>query len=208
MSRFSWLHFSDLLFGSHGSRLMRPEFREAFETDLRRLHEKTGPWDVVFLTGNLTQTGSPREFALLNSTLSSLWDYFRSLGSDPLLLTVPGESDFAAGETIADQVITNTILRLPSLPPRPRRAFTVRSSLTPSGLLNGGACIPLLPSCGVASFLATSPRRCGQEAGNRGHGSQLRLRSRDRQPGKPSTDRRRASRGRRRRGPPLMGPAA
>ena len=95
MSRFSWLHLSDLLVTTRGSLLMRPEFREAFESDLRRLHERSGPWDVVFLTGNLTQTGSPREFALLSSTLNSLWDYFRSLGSNPLLLSVPGESDFA-----------------------------------------------------------------------------------------------------------------
>jgi small GTP-binding protein len=83
--------------------LMRPEFREALESDLRRLHARTGPWDVVFLTGNVTQQGSPREFTLLNSTLNSLWDYFRSLGSNPLLLTVPGERDFWAHDTFSSQ---------------------------------------------------------------------------------------------------------
>lgn len=95
MSRFSWLHLSDLLFGSHGSRLMRPEFRDAFERDLRKLHDRSGPWDVVFLSGNLTQTGDRREFALLTTTLDSLWDYFRSLGSSPLMLAVPGEQDLS-----------------------------------------------------------------------------------------------------------------
>jgi hypothetical protein len=93
LARFSWLHLSDLLLGPRGSLLMRPEYREAFESDLRRLHEDSGPWDVVFLTGNLTQSGTGQEFILLNSTLNSLWDYFRSLGSDPMLLAVPGERD-------------------------------------------------------------------------------------------------------------------
>ncbi len=94
MARFSWLHLSDLQLGLSGSRLLRPEYREAFEKDLRKVHERTGPWDVVVLSGNLTQTGSPREFALLQSTLESFWEYFRGLGSKPLLLAVPGEQDF------------------------------------------------------------------------------------------------------------------
>jgi small GTP-binding protein len=94
LARFGWLHLSDLHLGLNGSRLLRPEFREAFERDLRRVHERTGPWDVVFLSGNLTHSGNLREFALLESTLGSLWDYFRSLGSHPTLIAVPGEQDF------------------------------------------------------------------------------------------------------------------
>ena len=94
MARFSWLHLSDLQLGLSGSRLLRPEYREAFEKDLRKVHEQTGPWDVVVLSGNLTQTGNTREFALLQSTLESFWEYFRGLGSNPRLLAVPGEQDF------------------------------------------------------------------------------------------------------------------
>jgi small GTP-binding protein len=94
LARFSWLHLSDLQLGLSGSRLLRPEYREAFEKDLRKVHERSGPWDVVVLSGNLTQTGSSREFDLLQSTLESFWEYFRGLGSNPLLLAVPGEQDF------------------------------------------------------------------------------------------------------------------
>ena len=93
MARFSWLHFSDLDLGPSGSRLLDPRFREALERDLRKVHERTGPWDVVFLSGNLTHEGSTREFDLLTSTLRSLWDYFNSLGSNPVLIAVPGEQD-------------------------------------------------------------------------------------------------------------------
>jgi WD40 repeat protein/predicted phosphodiesterase len=74
--------------------LRDPEYREAFERDLRRLHDLSGPWDLVFISGGLTQTGGSRDFDVLNSTLESLWEYFRSLGSQPCLLAVPGDQDF------------------------------------------------------------------------------------------------------------------
>jgi len=80
--------------GVRSSRLLRPEYREAFEQDLRRLHARSGPWDLVFISGDLTAGGSAKEFGLLNSTLSSLWSYLGSLGSTPSLLVVPGGHDF------------------------------------------------------------------------------------------------------------------
>jgi GTPase SAR1 family protein len=96
LAKLSWLHLSELHLGTQGSRLLRPEYREAFERDLRRLHELSGPWDLVLISGDLTQKGSTREFELLNSSLlNSLWDYFRTLGSTPSLLAVPGSRDFA-----------------------------------------------------------------------------------------------------------------
>ncbi len=79
---------------ARGSRLLRPEYREAFERDLRRLHARSGPWNLVVISGDLTVTGSKREFELLDSTLESLWKFIRSLGSHPALLAVPGDHDF------------------------------------------------------------------------------------------------------------------
>ncbi|MFL5351748.1 metallophosphoesterase [Archangium sp.] len=79
--------------GFRGSRLVISEHREAFEQDLRKMHARTGPWDLVFISGDLTLTGSARDFSLLNSTLSSLWEFLRVLGSDPCLMVVPGPHD-------------------------------------------------------------------------------------------------------------------
>jgi GTPase SAR1 family protein/3',5'-cyclic AMP phosphodiesterase CpdA len=93
VARFSWLHLSDLHLGLRGSRLLLPEYREAFERDLRKLHRHSGPWQLVVITGDLTLSGTKREFELLNSTLKSLWEFFRSLGSNPVLLAVPGDHD-------------------------------------------------------------------------------------------------------------------
>jgi small GTP-binding protein len=58
------------------------------------MHARSGPWDLVFISGNLTEAGGTMEFSLLSSTLKSLWGFFRGLGSDPSLLVVPGERDF------------------------------------------------------------------------------------------------------------------
>ncbi len=93
MARLSWLHFSDILMGPRGSRLLQPEYRDALEQDLRKQHARSGPWDLVLISGDLTQAGTTQEFELLNSALSSLWTFFRSLGSNPFLLTVPGTHD-------------------------------------------------------------------------------------------------------------------
>ncbi|WNG48784.1 hypothetical protein F0U60_35215 [Archangium minus] len=93
MTRLSWLHLSDLLMGPKGSRWLWPEYREDFERDLRALHNQTGPWDLVLISGDLTETGSQREFNLLDSALESFWTYLHGLGSAPLLLAVPGNHD-------------------------------------------------------------------------------------------------------------------
>ena len=98
MARVGWLHLSDLHLGPRGSRLLNPTYRAAFEQDLRRLHRNSGPWQLVLITGDLTVTGSKREFELLNSTLNSLWEFFRSLGSSPYLLAVPGDHDVSSKE--------------------------------------------------------------------------------------------------------------
>jgi small GTP-binding protein len=104
VARLSWLHLSDLHMGVQSSRLIRPDYREAFEQDLRRMHARSGPWDLVFISGDLTQAGGTMEFSLLSSTLKSLWGFFRSLGSDPSLLVVPGERDFLQAHPSAQNI--------------------------------------------------------------------------------------------------------
>ncbi len=58
------------------------------------MHAVSGPWDLVLISGDLTWTGASREFGMLDSTLRSLWNYLRDLGSAPRLLVVPGTHDF------------------------------------------------------------------------------------------------------------------
>jgi 3',5'-cyclic AMP phosphodiesterase CpdA len=97
LGRFNWLHFSDLHLGGSNSLLLRPEYRGALENDLRKLHERSGPWHLIVISGDLTVSGSKREFELLNSSFESLGRFMLSLGSNPCLLVVPGDHDLFRG---------------------------------------------------------------------------------------------------------------
>jgi formylglycine-generating enzyme required for sulfatase activity len=95
MSKFSWLHLTDLHQGMWSQDWLWPNVREEFFADLGRLHETCGPWDVVLFTGDLTQKGTAEEFEKLDQTLAQLWERLAVLGSKPVLLAVPGNHDLA-----------------------------------------------------------------------------------------------------------------
>ena len=93
MKCFSWLHLTDLHRGMAEQRWLWPSVKEIFFEDLKRLHDKCGPWDLVLFTGDLTQRGSVEEFQEVNELLGQLWERFGKLGSKPKLLVVPGNHD-------------------------------------------------------------------------------------------------------------------
>ncbi len=88
-----WLHLTDLHQGMSGTSWLWPNVMGALFDDLARLHDLCGPWDLVLFTGDLTQRGSPEEFEKLDATLDRLWRHFDQLGSQPRLITVPGNHD-------------------------------------------------------------------------------------------------------------------
>ena len=92
---FSWLHLTDLHFGLRGQRHLWPNLRGPFLDDLAALHDRCGPWDAVFFTGDLTQQGTSAEFAeMQREVLDRLWVKLAELGSgDAVLLAVPGNHD-------------------------------------------------------------------------------------------------------------------
>ncbi len=93
--RFNWLHLTDLHYGQAGQRPLWPNVREAFLEDLRRLHDRAGPWHAVFFTGDLVQSGKADEFAQMEAeVLGRLWKELAALGSgDAVLFAVPGNHD-------------------------------------------------------------------------------------------------------------------
>ena len=94
MATFSWLHLTDLHLGMAEQVAFMPAIRDRFFEDLKRLHEKCGPWDFVLFTGDLTQRASSEEFKKVDEFLAKLWDLFGELGSgNPALLAVPGNHD-------------------------------------------------------------------------------------------------------------------
>lgn len=113
MKSFNWLHFTDLHFGLPGQKSLWPNVREAFWDDLERLHEKSGPWDVVFFTGDLVQSGSEAEYTELeDKMLGPLWDHFAKFGTrDPVLLSVPGNHDLARPASEKPKAALRLLLR-------------------------------------------------------------------------------------------------
>ena len=79
--------------GMTGQKWMWPTFKTIFFNDLRQQYEKTGPWDLVIFSGDLTQKSSPQEYAALTNALTELWAVFDSLGCSPKLFVVPGNHD-------------------------------------------------------------------------------------------------------------------
>ncbi|MCP4697086.1 MAG: hypothetical protein GY862_09575 [Gammaproteobacteria bacterium] len=94
MTYFNWLHLTDLHQGMEEWRW--PGARESFFEDLKRLHGKYGPWDLVLFSGDLTLQGSSEEFNKADGFLKRLWDF---LEGDPVLLAVPGNHDLVRPES-------------------------------------------------------------------------------------------------------------
>ena len=94
MDAFSWLHLTDLHWGLTGQKPLWPNVREQFFKDLAEVRPKTGPWHAVLFTGDLVRNGSKDEFASLeDSVFGPLWERFRQLDCNPVLLAVPGNHD-------------------------------------------------------------------------------------------------------------------
>jgi 3',5'-cyclic AMP phosphodiesterase CpdA len=74
-------------------RVLWPRVRKEFFDDLRFLHERSGPWDVVLFSGDLTQRGATDEFAALDAVLERLWELLADMQPEPILVAVPGNHD-------------------------------------------------------------------------------------------------------------------
>ena len=93
MTQINWLHLTDLHVGMREQGHLLPAIKDGFRTDLKKLHNKSGPWDLVIFTGDLTQRASPEQFVRFDELLDELWIWFKELGSTPRLVTVPGNHD-------------------------------------------------------------------------------------------------------------------
>jgi 3',5'-cyclic AMP phosphodiesterase CpdA len=90
MSTFSWLHLTDLHMGMAAHRPLLPAIKDSFLEDLKPLSDRSGSWDLVIFTGDLTQRGADEEFHKLDEFLAELWGRLKELGSEPRLVAVPG----------------------------------------------------------------------------------------------------------------------
>src|ERR1700720_2776749 len=95
LESIGWLHLTDLHQGMTFQSCLWPNVEQQFFQDIEVLHNKCGPWDLIFWSGDLVQKGAFQEFAKFTETLSRLYRRLEILGSKPVLLTVPGNHDLA-----------------------------------------------------------------------------------------------------------------
>jgi predicted MPP superfamily phosphohydrolase len=105
MAHLSWLHLTDLHLGMKPQRWLWPGVREIFFEDIKKLHDKSGPWDLVLFTGDLTQQGKAVEFQEVDKLLDELWNELAKLGSSPKLLAVPGNHDLIRPDAALPEVL-------------------------------------------------------------------------------------------------------
>lgn len=97
MKSISYLHFSDLHIGLESQKTLMPKFKKDLHDDIKRLHRKTGGWDIVFFTGDFVQKGIAQEFEMATEFLHELWVIFNTLGCNPIFIGVPGNHDLDWG---------------------------------------------------------------------------------------------------------------
>ncbi|MDH4319149.1 MAG: metallophosphoesterase [Desulfobulbaceae bacterium] len=93
MTSIGWLQLSDLHQGMGPHNWHWPNVREIIFNDINDLHGISGPWDIIFFTGDMTQTGAQEEFEQFETTLAELIEHLNNLGSNPVFVAVPGNHD-------------------------------------------------------------------------------------------------------------------
>lgn len=89
---FSWLHLTDLHAG-HAHQHLWPTVEAQVLKDLRRIHARLDRVDAIFFTGDLVHGGLENEWALAGTILGRIRAELAALGSEPVLLAVPGNHD-------------------------------------------------------------------------------------------------------------------
>ena len=110
------LHLSDLHFGLERLGTLWPSIRERFFDDLRKNHSKTGPWNLLTFTGDLTQRGAKEEFDGANKILVEILAELKKLGSSPIVLAVPGNHDLVRPAKQQDPYVLNALKRWGEIP--------------------------------------------------------------------------------------------
>ena len=103
--RFSWLHLTDVHVGLTAHSYLWPDVEASVHEDLARLHDKCGPWNAIFFTGDLTQQGEKSEFQRFDESLKRLLEKLQTFGTtDPIFLAVPGNHDLTRPDPFSGMV--------------------------------------------------------------------------------------------------------
>src|SRR5262249_34135274 len=102
MTCINWLHITDLHIREKPAKddNLYHVIKGSFLDDLKFLHDSCGPWDLLFLTGDLVFSGTEAQFEQADELLDKLLDELHALGARPQVLAVPGNHDLERPEKV------------------------------------------------------------------------------------------------------------
>lgn len=99
----SWIQISDLHVGAVGRTEQRHFLNAALMNDLGRLHDRSGPWDLLIITGDMTDCGADSQWEVAQEIVYGLRAHMAGLGSTPRIVVVPGNHDLDRRELSPSQ---------------------------------------------------------------------------------------------------------
>jgi hypothetical protein len=96
---FGWLWLTDLHWGQHDQGWLRPVWEAEFFRDIERVYRLSGPWQVLFFTGDLVFSGKRSQFEGLTPILRRVVDWLCEWQTEPFVLSVPGNHDLKRPDT-------------------------------------------------------------------------------------------------------------
>lgn len=108
-----WLHFSDIHVGVRDQSWLWPRFEHLLLKDLEAAYRKTGGFDVVIFSGDLTQKAGPTEFDEFDEIIGRILDKIATFGDRPKVITVPGNHDLVRPDSL--EVLQQRLLVLQPL---------------------------------------------------------------------------------------------
>ena len=112
MKEITYIHFSDLHIGDQLAVPLLSHVKDELLSDLEFIKKELGHVDIVFMTGDLVQTGAEKEFSEFEVFFDSLMQVLSDKGKVPVVFFVPGNHDLARTSDPANsthQVIKNWI---------------------------------------------------------------------------------------------------
>lgn len=95
MKEITYIHFSDLHIGDQLAVPLLSHVKDELLSDLEYIKKELGHVDVVFMTGDLVQTGSENEFSDFKVFFESLMQVLSDKDGAPFVFFVPGNHDLA-----------------------------------------------------------------------------------------------------------------
>lgn len=104
LATLRWLHLSDLHVGMSDQDWLWPTLKHAFYEDMETLIRVVGAIDLVIFSGDLVQRGVPEEFDQFENIVIELWEKFKTWGSSPKLIVLPGNHDLQRAATLSPEL--------------------------------------------------------------------------------------------------------